>query len=90
MFSPTLFSLLAVHCVLFPSAILFAQGELTETEFEVDGRARRYAAYIPDSLKQGGQAPVVFVLHGGGGNGRAMSRRARFDAFAERDRAVVV
>lgn len=91
MLSPTsVVALLAAYCALFPSAILFAQGELIDAELQVDGRARQYAAYIPDSLKHGGQAPVVFVLHGGGGNGWDMSGYARFDAFAERDRAVVV
>jgi len=43
-----------------------AQDALRWDALLVDGRARGYAVYAPDSL--GPSAPLVFLLHGGGGS----------------------
>lgn len=47
----------------------------------VDGVTRTYMLYVPTTLKPA--APVVFLLHGGGGSGRGMSKLADFAQTAE-------
>jgi len=46
-----------------------------------DGRAREALLYVPDGLAAG--APLVMVLHGGGGNWRGIRRAAGFDDLAD-------
>ncbi len=54
---------------------------------------RRYLSFVPRRLPPRSSAPVLFVLHGRGGNAdwtRSHQTRARFDALATRDGFVVV
>lgn len=54
----------------------------------VDGRQREYRVLVPDKIAN--PAPVVLVLHGGGGNAQQMERYTRFDEPAEREGFLVV
>ncbi len=46
-----------------------------------DGRTREAVLYLPEGLPAG--APLVIVLHGGGGNWRGIRRIAGFDRLAD-------
>lgn len=54
----------------------------------VNGQTRTYVIHRPASLRQA--APLVLVLHGGGGNGAEMQSRTRFDRVADQNKFVVV
>lgn len=66
--------------------------------FEHDGRERSYYLYVPSSypptLEDGSTspAPLLIVLHGGGGRGQSMETLTRggFNTLAERDGFLVV
>jgi polyhydroxybutyrate depolymerase len=55
-----------------------------------EGRARTYRLYVPARLRE--HAPLLFVLHGGGGSGSNMElmTRQEFNRIAESDGAIVV
>ena len=55
-----------------------------------DGRKRTYRLYAPQRLHE--PAPLIFVLHGGGGSGANMELMTRqgFNRMADRDGAIVV
>jgi len=55
-----------------------------------DGRTRGYRLYLPTILDQNQPRPLVFVLHGGGGNGAQAEAGLRYDQLAERDGWIVV
>jgi polyhydroxybutyrate depolymerase len=56
----------------------------------IGGRQRRYILYVPPSLQPGG--PLVFVLHGGGGDGPLVRQNTgfEFDMLADANGFVVV
>src|SRR5690348_14771381 len=53
-----------------------------------EGRARTYRLYVPARLRE--HAPLLFVLHGGGGSGSNMElmTRQEFNRIAESDGAI--
>lgn len=53
-----------------------------------DGRARRYFSYVPTGLT--GDAPLLLVLHGGGGNAEGVQTTAFTHAAADRHGFVVL
>ena len=53
----------------------------------VGGRVRRYVVH---DFSQGGPAPLVILLHGGGGNGENMINMTQFDVVARREHLVAV
>ena len=64
-------------------------GSLVERTLSVDGRERSYRVYVPAGYDAAVAAPLVLVLHGGGGNGQMMTG-AGFNAEADRDGFLVV
>ncbi len=57
---------------------------------EHDGRTREYRLYVPPDLDRNQPAPLVFALHGGGGNGVREEGRVAYNQYAERDGWIVV
>ena len=56
-----------------------------------DGIERSYVAYVPQSVTQrGGLAPLVLVLHGGGGNADNAEKMTGFTDEAEKEGFIVV
>ncbi len=73
---------------LFPA--LAAAAPTESDSIVVDGRTRSYRLHIPAGLAGTTPAPIVLVLHGGGGNGRGMERLTGFSRLADRERFIVV
>ena len=57
---------------------------------EHGSRTREYRLYVPPDLDHKKPAPLVFALHGGGGNGAREERRVAYNEYAERDGWIVV
>lgn len=60
---------------------------LTEESLDHDGRVRRFLVH---DFSDGSPAPVVIVLHGGGGHPENAVDMSQFDVIAERERFIVV
>lgn len=55
-----------------------------------DGLDRTYRIYIPTSVNATTRVPLVFVLHGGGGNSRQTMNYTDFNALADQHGFIVV
>lgn len=64
-----------------------AGGVLTEEKMQHDGRERRF---LVNDYSGGKPAPVVFVLHGGGGHPENAQNMSQFDIIAAREKLIVV
>ncbi len=56
---------------------------------EFDDRSREFAIYIPQAAVDAGPQPLLFILHGGGGNMDRM-RNIGFESLADRDGGILV
>ena len=56
---------------------------LAERYFEIDGRNRLYYLHLPQQLKA--NAPLVFTLHGYGGNAKSMMDYSKMNAVADKE-----
>lgn len=56
----------------------------------VDGKTRRYRLYVPASVEGQENVPVVFSLHGRGGNDSPDSEKPLFTSLADKERFIVV
>ncbi len=83
--SLALFALTACSAGAQPAAP--AGGALSDETMQHDGRERRYLVH---DYSGGKPAPVVFVLHGGGGNPENAQNMSQFDIIAAREKLIVV
>jgi polyhydroxybutyrate depolymerase len=64
-----------------------AGGVLTDAKLQHEGRERRY---LVNDYSGGKPAPVVIVLHGGGGHPENAQNMSQFDVIAAREKLIVV
>lgn len=80
--------------ILFLLEFLIVNGQFhTETEYlKFEGFDRSYRIFVPKNYSPQLKYPLVFVLHGGGGNAKGLIKttRARFNELATRDGFIVV
>jgi len=69
--------LTCVAVLLFFTPAHGADGKLTKESVNYRGRERVYQLYVPEKLDTTRRAPLVFVLHGSGGEARALVERWR-------------
>ncbi len=62
-------------------------GVSTDVKLQHDGRERRY---LISDFSGGKPAPLVFVLHGGGGHPENAQNMSQFDVIAAREKSIVV
>ena len=55
-----------------------------------DGLKRTYHVYVPSSYNKETKIPVVFLIHGGGGNGNQVRGTQNMDEIADREGFIVV
>jgi polyhydroxybutyrate depolymerase len=65
-------------------------GQAVPRSLEVGGQTRTYRLYTPPGFGRESPAPLVLVLHGGGGDGAKMERLTAFSALAQREKFLVV
>jgi polyhydroxybutyrate depolymerase len=92
--------ILAATALLFAGAVLalagarvlIASGAGLRSEsksISIQGRERTYRLYVPAAMPRDVPAPLVFVFHGGDGNGASAERLTGFDDLADREKFVV-
>ena len=83
-------ALAAITVILLTLPLTTALAADESGTIPVGGIARSYLAYVPDRLPQG--APLLFALHGTGGNGAHMRDEtgAEFDRLADKNGFVAV
>lgn len=64
--------------------------ETVQREMELRGQTRTYLLHIPAVASRDKPLPLVFVLHGGGGDGRGMERLTQFSKLADREGFIAV
>jgi polyhydroxybutyrate depolymerase len=81
-----------VHRDAAPSGCQPLAAGVFDRKLSFRGIERTYRLYIPKSLDRGRRAPLVIVLHGGGGSGRRMEAvtLGSFNRLAEKDGFLVV
>jgi len=57
---------------------------------QIGGLQRTYVLHLPPTSPAARPSALVFVLHGGGGNGRQIERHSGFSALADRERFIAV
>jgi len=67
-----------------------ASGASVTRAIEAGGLRRTFVLHLPPSFPSGAAAPLVFVLHGGGGTGRRMERLTGFSDLADRHGFIAV
>lgn len=77
---------------LFEFLIVNGQFRTEAANVEFEGFERSYLIFIPENYSPQIKYPLVFVLHGGGGNAKGLVKttRARFNELANRDGFIVV
>jgi len=75
------FLLIGVSCLQTKNAIQKTQTS-EEHYFEIDGRNRLYYLHLPQQLKA--NAPLVFTLHGYGGDAKSMMDYSKMNAVADK------
>lgn len=69
----------------------FSTSEINEEcKITVDGKTRKYWLYVPASVEGQENVPVVFSLHGRGGNDTPDSEKPLFTSLAKENKFIVV
>jgi polyhydroxybutyrate depolymerase len=81
-------------CCLIPVLLLivsrsFAQVDIDKTVL-VDGLQREYSIHLPPAYDSAQKLPVIFALHGGGGNYRQVVKFYKLNAPADKKGFIVV
>ena len=79
----------AIAAVL-PGAPSGAQGAAADAELRTVTHGGRQRTYLVHDFGRGGPAPVVVVLHGGGGNAANAVKMTGFDRIASREGVIAV
>ncbi len=81
-------------CLIVALILLFALHRLRAQDkgeqVESGGQTRTYLVHLPQNYDRAQHWPVVFVLHGGGGQGRGMDFVTHFNDFADRNGVIAV
>jgi polyhydroxybutyrate depolymerase len=72
------------------ASVQSAQRESVAQSIKVGERRRTYRLYASHNLPKDRPIPLVFVFHGGGGDGVGTERLTRFSDVAEREKFIVV
>jgi polyhydroxybutyrate depolymerase len=81
-------------CLIIALILLFLVRRLRAQDrgehVDSGGQVRTYLIHLPKNYDRAQHWPVVFVLHGGGGQGRGMDVLTHFDDFADRNGIIAV
>ncbi|MBI2900571.1 MAG: esterase [Planctomycetes bacterium] len=71
--------------LLLAAAGCAADEHTVKRTIEVDGRERRYLLHVPPAARGEKAAPLLLVLHGGGGSAKHTERFTKFSALSDRE-----
>ncbi|WKZ30061.1 MAG: PHB depolymerase family esterase [Candidatus Dojkabacteria bacterium] len=72
------------------SGLLTSKGGTQIVTTRIAQAQRTYRVYAPQDYSSEKSYPLVFVFHGGGGNGKHMEEVSRFSELAEREKFIVI
>lgn len=78
------------HSAAFGTSLKHTPLSVKEGSITVDGRDRQYYLYIPQGGHGRGPFPLVFVLHGGGGQALKIMQKTRMNELAAEHGFIVV
>ncbi|MFZ0737018.1 MAG: PHB depolymerase family esterase [Candidatus Acidiferrales bacterium] len=81
---------LIILCVFLVAILTFRMLAGEKFSLESGGRTRTYSLHTPKDYTPSKRWPVIFLIHGAGGQGTGMARVAHFDDFAERNGIIAV
>lgn len=82
---------LAICYLFLSSLILKAQSEVERQSVEIDGVERSWVQYVPEAVKESGEAvPVVILLHGRTGTGEGTVSATEMNPVAEENGFIVL
>src|SRR6185312_7796791 len=81
--------ILLLLTLLTISPSLYASG-VESSELTHKGIKRTYYYYVPKVVSPAKKVPLLFVLHGAGGNGEQISNFTKYKAIADKDTFIVV
>ncbi len=80
--------------ILFPFQLLTALGSNAQTDIyktiNVDGRQREYIIHLPPSYSNTNKLPILFGLHGGGGNYEQTIKFYNLNGLADKNGFIVI
>jgi polyhydroxybutyrate depolymerase len=71
------------------NGVRFSVGGESKGQILVGGQTRTYLCHVPESYRKAQATPLVFCLHGGGGQGQGMDRLTNLNAVADRENFIV-
>ena len=84
-------SLRRLHIAVFAAlSCVVATASDVQRTIDVRGIRREYLLHVPSSISKGDPVPLLFVLHGGGGEPKSAARITRMSDLADRQRFLVV
>lgn len=76
-----------VACLTVLAVAAGAQAQTSTVNMQFGGKARNYVLHLPPG--GGSRLPLMFILHGFGGNAAGMQSMVKMDAIADREKFVV-
>jgi len=80
---------LLLFILLTSCSILYATG-IQSSELTHKGIKRAYCYYVPKVASSAKKIPLLFVLHGAGGNGEQISKFTKYKTLADKDTFIIV
>jgi polyhydroxybutyrate depolymerase len=77
-------------CLSLSGLFSFAQSQDLDRSILVDGRERQYLIHLPPGFARAKSLPLIFALHGGGGNYKNTIRFYGFDKGADQNNFIIV
>lgn len=77
-----------LFCLLFSSCITRGQSNLVNKSIKVGDLDRTFLFFAPNQNKE--KLPLVFVFHGGGGDGKGIAGLTKFANLAEKEKFIAV
>lgn len=76
-------------CILL-SSLSTSYAQLKKEEIAINGLKRTFLYALPTNISAGQKLPLIFVLHGGGGEGNSMAKLSKFHQLGEKEGFITI